>query len=372
MNVTDQLLALLRYAVLPDAPAPQKADLDPQKILKLAKRHGVFLLAFHGLKELGVSCEAGDEAEFQKGLVKTCNQIFEFPRICEEFEKNGVDYLPLKGANLRPIYPHPELREMSDLDILVREGDLSAAEKCMTALGYQNEESCANHTEYLKPPFMVVEIHWELMSPEQELSRHFTDPWGKAISGKEKHRYHYGVNDEFVFLLGHAAKHYYYCGTGIRSVLDLYLFERANLSRLDEEYLQKEFARAELTQFAADIRFLGKRWFECCKQPMTNSAVKMEESILGSALYGMHNEHASIMIKKTMEKGASVKKAKRKYFWRLVFPKRYDMAFMYPILFKTPLPLPFCWLVRGVRILFKNPKSFSEHYQGVMKIDVEE
>ena len=38
-------------------------------------------------------------------------------------EENGIDYLPLKGYNLKKLYPKPELRTMGDADVLIRLAD---------------------------------------------------------------------------------------------------------------------------------------------------------------------------------------------------------------------------------------------------------
>ena len=40
-------------------------------------------------------------------------------------DENGIDYMPLKGACLKLIYPQPELRLMGDADILIKNGRFS-------------------------------------------------------------------------------------------------------------------------------------------------------------------------------------------------------------------------------------------------------
>jgi len=48
-------------------------------------------------------------------------------------------YIPLKGCLVKEMYPKPEYREMSDLDILVKRGDAAKLKPVMESLGYQCE-----------------------------------------------------------------------------------------------------------------------------------------------------------------------------------------------------------------------------------------
>jgi hypothetical protein len=57
--------------------------------------------------------------------------------ILSAYHAAGVPVLVLKGAALaHTVYPEPGLRPMSDLDILVREGDLCRAQSLLTGLGF--------------------------------------------------------------------------------------------------------------------------------------------------------------------------------------------------------------------------------------------
>ena len=64
---------------------------------------------------------------------------FEFKRICESFEENSIDFMPLKGSVLRKLYAEPWLRTSSDADILVKEKDLKRAEELLEKMSLYSD-----------------------------------------------------------------------------------------------------------------------------------------------------------------------------------------------------------------------------------------
>ncbi len=58
--------------------------------------------------------------------------------IAEAFNERGIEPILLKGAALNlTLYPHLALRPMSDLDLLIRPGEIDAAAATLEQLGYQ-------------------------------------------------------------------------------------------------------------------------------------------------------------------------------------------------------------------------------------------
>jgi Uncharacterised nucleotidyltransferase len=102
----------------------------------------------------------------------------------------GVDTLVLKGAHLATsVYEQIGLREMSDIDLLVRREHLAAAVEVLTARGYAPlqafsiELDTAFHhhlTRFVKADTAGIELHWTLTIPTEP---HGVDPltlWGRA------------------------------------------------------------------------------------------------------------------------------------------------------------------------------------------------
>ena len=50
-------------------------------------------------------------------------QQLELENVMAHFEKEGIDYVPLKGWIIKNLYPKPDMRSMCDVDILIRDED---------------------------------------------------------------------------------------------------------------------------------------------------------------------------------------------------------------------------------------------------------
>ena len=96
----------------------------------------------------------------------------EVPRVLSHFDENGIEAIPLKGSVLAAtIYDHPALRSMADIDVLVRERDVSRARACLAEIGYETTalEKLLAHsfhgTPFLKSQGfpVVLEVHWGLV-----------------------------------------------------------------------------------------------------------------------------------------------------------------------------------------------------------------
>lgn len=109
-------------------------------------------------------------------LIKNMYLWREFCHIQDEFNKAGIKVIPLKGIILaETLYHNLGLRPMVDIDILVKEGDLSLAEKQLQLLGYQKHLENLPESYWLKYrhhfPFysphknINLEVHWALAPP---------------------------------------------------------------------------------------------------------------------------------------------------------------------------------------------------------------
>jgi hypothetical protein len=115
------------------------------------------------------------ENNYYCALVRCQNLWQEFLRISTAFEQAKINLLPIKGmALLQNIYTQHPLRPMTDIDLLVKEGDLLKAEAIFCDLGYRKElyglkeeywrKNQCHITFYKKEdekaPF--IELHWGL------------------------------------------------------------------------------------------------------------------------------------------------------------------------------------------------------------------
>jgi hypothetical protein len=105
--------------------------------------------------------------------------------ITQRFQACGMPAVALKGVYLATItYADIALRSMSDIDVLVHEENLQAAEDALIRAGYAREHS--DHAEsvnghhlppFTKPGGSIVEVHWTL----NEYGLPWEEQPGKAV-----------------------------------------------------------------------------------------------------------------------------------------------------------------------------------------------
>lgn len=140
----DLLLAAARTA--PDVPRIEglaEAGIDWRALLDLATTHGVRLLVYKSLRE---ACWRRIPAGLQTAWTEahqllTGKNLFltgELLRVTAEFQKSGISVAAMKGAVIAEmVYGDFTLREFSDIDLLVREADFTAAVELIARLGYE-------------------------------------------------------------------------------------------------------------------------------------------------------------------------------------------------------------------------------------------
>ena len=85
---------------------------------------------------------------------------YERKAIFEEFGKNGIWYMPLKGAVLKDYYPLPVMRQMSDNDILFDASRADDVKMIMESLGFTSVYFDTGHQDdYQKAPVSHFEMH---------------------------------------------------------------------------------------------------------------------------------------------------------------------------------------------------------------------
>lgn len=112
--------------------------------------------------------------------LKVAESVFreqELLGILAEFSQNAVSVLLLKGAAFSYcFYDDPSLRQMGDIDLLVKKEQLDLAEQAITALGYVHEPEPFQRVNPFNTEFTgevtyrkiigefvsLVELHWEL------------------------------------------------------------------------------------------------------------------------------------------------------------------------------------------------------------------
>lgn len=360
MTDKEYLIGLLRGLLKGQPPMELPEDCDFNRIFSLAQNHSVASMAFYAAEALKLPPQGELAAAWRqvrdKALVKDITQQTEFEAISEAFTAKGVRFLPLKGCIIKQLYPQSDMRTMSDIDILIDPENASKARDIMASLGYSCEHfNHEHHDVYYKPPVMNVEIHRELFGEEGlEFNCVFNDPWSMCEK-REGLRYDFREDAFFAFVLAHAIKHLDERGTGIRTIMDIWVCLRSEMNIDCRKVLSMlepsgKGERAQILVELAEVWFGGK--------PHTEQTKVLEQYIFGSGTYGTITNMVSNKI------GRSGKKA---YLFQLIFPTFDHMKRQYPVLKKAPVMLPFCWLLRLVTKPFTNRRANSEKLKMLVK-----
>ena len=351
MNEIQQgLLVLIKSAVDKQPMAlPEGFSMDAAE--KQIYRHQIVGLAYEGAVLCGISQQDPVMVRlFQKyyqQILRNQKQTAALNKLFETFDANGIDYLPVKGLDMKALYPDPAMRTMGDADVLIRMEQYDRIKPLMLELGY-TEGKQTGHELIWDCPALYLELHRQLMSSyHSDLQKYYGDGWklAKPLTGN---RYTYSLEDMYIFLFAHFVKHYRRAGIGLRHVLDIWLF-RENNPTLDHDYVQREMESLHLNEFHKNICSLIDYWFKGAKADEKIEFIS--EFIFTSGSWGSHANHmrfVALREKKMQEKNHTSKKSAK---MELLFPSKKNMVRRYPILHKLPWLLPFLWPVRWVTVL---------------------
>ncbi|MBQ3055756.1 MAG: nucleotidyltransferase family protein [Oscillospiraceae bacterium] len=320
------------------APTPPEG-LDWKDLTRLAAQQSMANLLCYAVEGLELPPEVAEKLRElkNKAILREATQEMELRAIRAAFSEKGIRFMPLKGVFLKTLYPRPDLRVMSDIDILFDANDRDAVQESMVSLGYTVKDFALGVTDvYQKAPIMNLEMHTELVDHPERWRKHFAHIWDAAtLTGTCE--FAMSHEDFYVFFLAHLVKHYANCGTGVRSILDLWVCRHK--IPYDEAVVSARLEELGILEFVRNIEALAEVWFgEGTATPLLE---EIGEFILSGGTFG--NRTTAAMARGT----------KGDYFLRRLFLRREVMEGVYPILKKAPILLPACWAHRFVKKIFR-------------------
>ncbi len=340
---------------------PLPDDFDCSKVYDFGVKHQILPLLYYGGagNEKFVAGDSGGRLLFTTMSLASIseNQLLEIDRVCKEFEKNGIEYLKLKGSRLKKLYPHSEMRIMSDADILIKEEQIDALEKLLPALGYTFVIS-SDHEWIWKNEIITLELHKRIIATYQkDYYAYFGNGWRLARRiNEDSLEYEMSLEDEFIYLFTHLAKHYREAGIGIKHITDIYMFLEKHPT-INLEYVCTELDRLRLLNFYKNVKKTIDVWFNHAESDEITEFLTAK--IFESGVYGTRlNALKADALK--FSKAGNAKKAKRKRRLYFLFLPYSRMCNIFPVLKKAPILLPFFWIWRIIRSVLFRRKHISE------------
>lgn len=321
-----------------------------EELERQVQRHSLVSLVYPG----ACSCGA-DPALLKKWhliycrhMIKSMNQMETVQRICAAFDAEQIDYMPLKGASMKALYPRPEMRTMGDADILIRVEQQDRIRPIMEGLGL-TEKNETDHEWIWYNDFLYLELHKRLIpSYNKDFFAYYGDGWQLARPA-EGTRWDMRPEDEMVFLFTHFAKHVRDGGIGCRHVTDLWVFRRAH-PELDETYIHGVLETLQLCEFYDNMCRVLAMWFES-GEPDTITEL-ITQYIFTSGNWGTRERQTTQNRIRRSKDFILRDNARALYLFDAAFPPLNEMREKYTVLKKAPVLLPLVWIYRPFYKIF--------------------
>lgn len=277
---------------------------------------------------------------------------YEIENLLKCFDKEQIYNLPMKGYFLKNDYPNPFDRSIADYDILFDINDIDSIKNIFKQNGYKFLKNDDQQYHFIKAPFMYIEMHRSLLKKDNINYSLLENQLEKA---KVRDGYSYSkemtLEDYYIYMLLHSAKHFSQGGIGIRMIADEYVFYKKYSDQLNQKYLSEQFEKLGITLFEKKLRDISLKWFS--KGSEVKDFDDVEEYILLSMTLGRVDVAVmSEMERQRVNTKTGRKKSRFVNFISSLFPNKSYMANKYPFVEKMPILLPYSWACMWCRRIF--------------------
>lgn len=357
-NTAYDMLYLVACAINGMVPDAEKIDLD--KLYAVSKFHSLTAICAMALESAGVTLSDKWREAKAKAIRKNILLDAERAQILGFFEQNGIWYLPLKGIIMKDMYPKAGMRQMADNDILFDSRFQMQVKEYMESKGYKTESiGKGAHDTYHKPPVYNFELHTMLYSElsDQNIHDYYTDVKSRLVKDNDnEYGYHFTDEDFYIFMTVHEYKHYSGGGTGLRSLLDCFVYLRSKGDSLDWGYIEDELDKLGIGEFECKSRALAMKIFSSADLPkLSDDEREMLEYYLLSGTYGTHKQSVENRMDKLAAQTGS--KSKLRYIMSRLFPDAEFFKAYAPFFYRHKIFLPVGWIYRIFKGFIINGKN---------------
>ena len=368
------IVTLIRSA-LKDETHTLPEDFDWENAVSVMYTHHLVGIAVRGAARCGVprSHPAVRQltALFCKDVQASRRQTQMLQMVYAMFQDSGIQYMPVKGAVLKPMYPQSELRAMGDADVLILEEQYPKIRSLMLSLGLR-EEVESDHEYVWHGGGFKLELHKRLIpSYNKDYYAYYGDGWRLARKDGQSSAHYLSPEDHFIYLLVHFAKHYRDGSISAKNICDFWVCRNVGPG-LDEEYIRAELKKLKLLDFYGNVLDLLNTWFEGAAP--TQAVEILTRTAFQGGIYSFEESQITASVLKLTKETESLSDSKQKLLLRKLFPPVGVLSQRFPVLKKYPVLLPFIWVVRWFDALVIRPgqikRGLSESRE-LMKTDAD-
>lgn len=341
-------------------------ELDYKQFYNLCVLHSMSVVVFKALEQVKDKLLPQFLTALQRSVHRhvmlDVQSEYDINTVLTAFEEHGLRYMPLKGYHLKKLYPSTDMRYASDCDVLIDVDQLKEIRALVEELGLATKRHDEHHDIVYYPETKTVfELHKTIFVGPLELY------FGEGNKGFEKahikdgYRYFYEMDRElfYISILAHSAYHFAEgAGVGVRHLTDIYLYRRAYT--LNEEYLNAELKKCGLLQFKDAFEKVARYFFEGTEAD--EFTIKLAKHILESSLFENEEKKSAsdVAAQSAGDDENDTRRAKKRSFWRALFPIKAHMKFSYPVLKRRGWMLPIFYIIRWFHVLFSRPQNIKK------------
>ena len=273
-------------------------------IYRMAAQQGVAAIAWDGvlryLHEGLITSEQGPDkaTKLQWALAveqtekRYSKQLKAIAKLADIYDEDGIKMLILKGYGLSLMYPVPEHRRCSDVDIWLFGEQQRADDIVRKKLGINIDDGRHHHTVFFVDGVMI-ENHYDFLNIhshrsnrdiEARLKELIAEPESIVVEGHTIYRPN--ANCHALFLLRHAAVHFAAVGIVLRHIIDWAMFVKHNHASIDWPWLREVCREHNMELFLDAMNGLAMELcdIEITHIPSTTRHLDLERRIINDIL----------------------------------------------------------------------------------------
>lgn len=288
-------------------------------------------------------------------------------KLLNALKANGITVAVLKGIAYKSMYPYPELRKMSDLDLLVPDGDLEKVYEVAKSVGSVTNDKEIHH--FTLDSTLNVEVAKRLY-PDKENSLFDEYLINDDISDDVLLSFAF-YNDEFytlspthnvLYCAYHMFKHFVFGGIGARQMCDFALILSKFSDEIDWKYVLNRAEKAKMTKFIYSLVRISElyfgvdspRFYELCSEIVDDDTVsEVWCDMLEGGVFGVSTHEREIARSIVFRKIKGMNTGESHSGLQAVFPPLSYMRKEFSYVDSVPLLLPIGWIHRLFKFVFK-------------------
>ena len=261
---------------------------------------------------------------------------------------------------------------MCDNDILFNKSHVESVKNIMNTIGFRMKHDDTGHDLcFIKEPVLNFEMHTELfgLGHSQTMNNYYNNVFERLVKNDDSFQYSFTNEDFYIYITAHEYKHFSHGGTGLRNLVDRYVFLNHFSDDLDMSYIEAELSKIDILDYEKNSRDLALKLFNGIK--LDAEEKQFLDYYIFSGTYGTTENLVENGIKAS---GGGITSRIRYGLDRFTVPvsrdnpsyKAYEAQ--YPFFYKHKLFLPLLPFYRLIHSLKKSRRRIITEIRTLMKI----